>query len=482
MAGLNTIFAAFAAVGLLGAGIAAGALVGPRLASGSDSAAQASTTSFTGVTPLYFEDPAGDASDAIAEAIVGGTVCAIVHEAGAHCPDGGSPLADEAPHFDIVGVSLAEPDEDHVLLTLSIAELTEDLDALAPAPGTHRMAAYSVCIAYDDACTHAAYLFAMRHGDETHLEANFDAYVGECNGWSWCSWPIPVDVVYGAPAVITFTIPKAWATYGASREVHHLEAFTGWGDQLTAFPMWHGGWTLHTPAYHLHDHTPTTGFYGLADVTDALPAEVTLAPARTAPVVAADVPLAYGLGGATHADGSTYDRSELDLVGLDIHDEDGGIAVVVALQEAAAQPTYDFDYAIVLGFEGQRPLELGFRQEHGASMGYAGICIMETCQESRTHEVAAEFIPGAPAFIVIHVPAEVLHDLAVLEPGATSTLASVASMATEGSQYFGDYEGAVYGDVHHAFMADFIGASMPFVLGSGHRAPLEAFAAAEHEH
>lgn len=479
MAGLKVVFAALASVAI--AGSALSGCVSP-LESAALETGSAEAAAFAGIAPLVFEDPAGDASDlawgdvgTYANCLVGGVLegaCAQI------APSVSSPRA--AEHLDIISVAMSEPSADQVVLTLGIARLDEGLDALASPEGTHRMTSYGICLYTEEGCTRAAYLNAMRHGDAAHLESRFEVYAEDCNEWSWCSWTLPVQVAYGAPAEIVFTVPKAWLAYDGDLELHHLDAWTAWNDQATLFPMWHGGATLHTPARHVHTHSLTPGAFGVGDMTVELPAEVTLAPTMRAPTHALDAPLASGHAGATHAHGSQYDRAELDLAGFDIYDEDDGIAIVLALAEAGAHPEYDFDYAVALGFAGQPMMEIGYRQEHGEAMGYAGICIMEECQESRTHEVPAEFVAGAPGFVIIHVPADVLADLVELEAGDEATLVWVSSMVTDGSQYFGDYDGDLYGDIHHAFMADEIVGGAHFVLGSGHRAPLEAFATDGH--
>lgn len=483
MAGLKVLFASVAGIALVSAAVVGGIVVAPRLVetAGTDGGMPEGAR-FEGIAPLVFDDPAGDASDVgwgdvgtlancFAGGVTGGACASIV-------PTVASPRA--AEHVDLVGVAMSEPSADEVLVTLQLARLEEGLDALASPEGMHRMTSYGVCFyTEEDGCTRAAYLNAMRHGDDAHLEARFEAYTEECNEWWWCAWPLPVEIEYGAPAQVHFRIPKEWFAYG-SLEVHHVDAWSAWTDQPTAFPMWHGGATVHTPLRHVHDHTFTPGTFGTADMTPELPAGVTLAPPTAAPATAADAPLAGGRAGMTHASGSQYDRSELDLAALDLYDDaDGGLAVVFALREATAHPEYDFDHSLSLGFEGKPVLEIGYRQERGEPMGYAGLCIMEECQESRTYEVAAEFIPGAPAFVVVHVPAEILAELADVGPGDTTTLLWASSMVTDGSQYFGDYDGPLYGDVHHAFMADEIIGAMPFTLGAGHRATPESFGAAE---
>lgn len=486
MAGLKVIFASIASIGIAAAAAVSAVLVAPQLMEDDVAAAASSMEpAFVGMAPVAFDDPAGDASDlawgdvgTFADCLAGGVVsgaCAKTVPAVA-APRG-------AAHLDIVSVAMSEPGADEVVLTLGIAELDEGLDALASPAGMHRMTTYGVCLYDEDGCTRAAYLKAMRHGDAAHLEASFESYAEECNAWSWCSWTLPVQVTYGSPAQIVFRVPKAWVGFGGDLAVHHLDAWTAWDDQPTVFPMWHGGATLHTPARHLHTHTPTPGSFGVGDMTPELPVDITLAAPAHAPAHALDAPLASGGAGASHAHGSEYDRAELDLAGFDIYDEDGGIAVVIALAEASAHPEYDFDYAAAIGFAGQPVMEVGYRQEAGEPMGYAGVCIMEECQESRTLEIEAELVTGAPAFVVLHLPADVLAELIDVAEGDEVTLVWLSTMVTDGSQYFGDYEGDAYGDVHHAFMADEIVGGAHFVLGSGHRAPLESFGApAEHAH
>ena len=485
MAGNKSILAGIAALGLVAAGALGAAVVAPdMLARAKAQDAPEGAASFRGIAPLAFEDAEGDASDAAWGDLGTYADCAAGGILGGGClglvPAVRSPRA--APHLDILALGLAEPTADEVVVTLSIARLDEGLAALASPPGMHRMTTYGVCFYTENGCTRAASLHAMRHGEDAHLEARFEGYSEACNAWWWCAWPLPVDVQYGAPATITWTIPKAWFAFDGALEVRELDAAVWWSDQPTAFPMWHGGATLHTPVRHVHDHTFTPGAFGVADVTPGFPVGATLAPPTRAPPTPLDAPLASGRGGATHAHGSSYDRPELDLVGFDMHEEsDGTLVLVLALTRADAHPTYDFDYSVALAFAGRPTMEIGYRQEHGEPMGYAGVCIMEECQESRTHEVPAEFVTGAPAFVVVRLPPDVLADLGAFEAGETTTLVWVSSMVTDGSQYFGEYDGAVYGDVHHAFMADEIVGALPFTLGSGHRASPDAFAA-RHAH
>lgn len=479
MQGVKVVFASFAAVGLLAAGVLGGIVVAPRVMPSAQSAVF-TDGAFEGIAALRFDDPAGDATDVgIGDAgtYAGCLVGAFLNE---ECmdplPAPSSPRG--APHFDILAVGLEETADD-VVFTLEIAQLDEGFPQLAMPGALHRMSYYGVCwyATDDDYCSRAAYLDVMSHDGMLHLTTTFDAYVEDCNEWWWCSWTIPTEVRYGAPGAIVFRVPKAYAAIdGEPLRVHHLDGWTGWTDQATAFPMWHGGATLSTPLRHVHDHVTAPGVFGVGDMTPELDAQVDLAPPVSPPALALDMPLSSGHAGATHAHGSEYEKPELDLAGFDLYEENGELVVVFALAQAVAHPTYDFDYSVALGIQAAEVLEIGYRQEMGEAVGYAGECIMEECQDGHRFEVPAEFVPGAPAFVLVRVPADVLAELTDARPGDQTTLFWASSMYTEGSRYFGEYDEPVYGDVHNAFMVDSLTGGAPYVFGSGHRGAAEHYA------
>lgn len=481
MLGARTAFAGAAALVVVGAALWGG--VAMQGLAPDDVTLAAAQAAFVGASPATLEDPAGDASDTAVGDPATLAACAAAGLLG-HCAPrpAASPALPASPaHLDIVSVGLEEETPDEVVLTLGIARLDEGFPDLAAPSGLHRMAYYGVCwdAGTGDACVQRAYLAVMRHADAAHLDPVLEAHVPGCNDWSWCSWTIEAEVRYGSPGVIAFHVPKAWAQFPTGTlDLHAIRGYTGWSDQPTAFPMWHGGFTVHTPARFVHHHAGVPGTVGIGDVTADLPLDVALQPPPAPPAHPWDAPLFSGRGGATHAEGSAYDDPALDLVGFDLHEEDDGALVATfALQEAAAPPTYDFDDSVAIGLRGGKVLEMGWRQEGGEATGYAGQCIMEECQDAPKFEVPVEFIPGAPAFVVVRVPREAFEAMGGPFAGEETTLVWVTTMNTDGSRYVGHYGEAGYGDVHQAFMADSIFGGIPYVFGSGHRAPLEAFAA-----
>lgn len=409
--------------------------------------------------PARWDDPAGDAADhGVGDP--SGTL---------GLPDGVPALGPKAPHFDIVGVSYDGEDREHLRFTLEIAELSEGFAELAAPDGVHRMATYEVCWAPSegDGCTRSATLTAMRHGEQAHTEARLDLWSQTCNEWRWCNWGVDHEVTFGAPAAITFTVPKAYATYdGAPPTIHHVEAWTTAWTESNAFPMWHPGVTVHTPAYHFHTHGGSVGAPTIADRAGPGLLEAAYVPHDAMPAVAPDAPLLVGHPGAPHGDGGPYDHPEMDLLAFDAYEDAGDLVARFVVAAYRDDPAYDFDYSVAIGV-GDEVWEVGYRHEGGEYYGYTGRCVMETCPDPEIYDAHVEVLPGAPASILVRTPLALLDEP---EAGTATNLFWAMTMVSDVNYYWGEHDSEFYGDYHSVFMVDALFGGQPYVFGSGHRA------------
>ncbi|HLE95905.1 MAG TPA: hypothetical protein VI997_00915 [Candidatus Thermoplasmatota archaeon] len=457
---------------VVAATLVAAAILLPTLAPPQAPVAAASAPPVSYAAPAVFEDPAGDATDTgagwatrVAGCVAGYFVLGKCLDAPTAVPEVGTP----GPWFDIVGLAFEGETAEELTFSMSVAELNDWSDAMGP-DGVHRMAWYVVCWAPDEesGCSRSASVTAMVHDGHPMLEGYTESYSDECNEWSWCSFTIPVDVQLGAPAKLTFRVPKAYAAAdGAPLGAHHMAAYTGWYEETEAFPMWHAGVTMHTPARHIHDHTGGVGVFSITDMTDGQPLELEFVEPASARVAAADAPLLASPPGMTHAGGSSYDSAAFDLVAFDMHEEGSDLVVEFVVAQLQGEPERDFDYAVAIGVARGNVWEIGYRHEGGETYGYAGRCIMEECQDGAVTYVEGRILPGSPGIVEVHVPLELLGNPG---PGTQTDLLWAATMASDRDTYWGEYGGPVYGDVHSVFMVDSMIGGAPYVFGSGHRA------------
>lgn len=476
------------AVGMVTGGLGVGAIVrGPDGGVEEASALAAGEAApFVAVAPVAFEDPAGDATDLGSGDTSTRVGCFIGYMLSNHCqpvpptPGIGTP----GPHYDITGVAVTAETAEEIQFTLTVASISEGFAELATPDALHRMSFYDICWMSDDDdyCSRNMYLDVMVHDGEPMLHAAFDTYVQDCNEWWWCTWTIPVDIVYGTPATITFHVPKAYPSIdGRPLNVDRLEASTAYSEDASVFPMWHPGLTVHTPIHHTHTHSGVPGVFQLADQTAEYDVDVTFSPPPSTDLWTAPGPV-LPAAASTHATGTSYDRKELDVTGVDLYEDGTDLVVLIAVADLTEVPTYGFDIEGALGIRAAEVWEFGVRGEGGELSTYLGECVMAECQDGVMIEVPLEVTTGAPGFFALRLPLTTLKEPAGPEPGLAVTMVSVSSMYTEGSQYWGSFDEPLWGDVHHAFMVDSVYGGTSYIFGSGHRAPLESFAVEAHEH
>lgn len=422
--------------------------------------------------PVSGKDPSGDATDNGAGDVVTKAGCAAGDAAGTGCLEtptspaaGGNP----APHFDIVEQSFVGETARDVLVALGVAQLSPGFPELKDPDGFYRMVYYKLCWSTSEsaACDRIVRLDVIGHGDQVHLEPKLEIRSTECNEWRWCAWGIHVDVAFGSPARLTFTVPKAYlGVDGAALVLHRLQAETGWTSEPDALPAWHPGVTLHTSAYHLHAHGGLVTGVHIADTTPWLRVGRPLRPAPEPATAPRSLPILLGTIGANHGDESSYDRPAMDLLGFDLYEDRGDLVSVFGVRELAQQPEYDFDYSVAVGVN-QKVWEIGWRHEGGRAYGYAGRCIMEMCQDGKVITPPVEVSYGSPGRIEIRTPLNFLESPAL---GTQTNLLWAMTMYSDANKYQGSYSEETYGEAHSVFMVDSLVGGSPYAFGSGHRA------------
>jgi len=399
---LNHLFLAGLVVGIAGGVVVAGIGI-PAVLREEPVAASAvadPVTPFVAVAPVAFEDPVGDATDLGTGDASTRAGCFVGYLLSNHCeklpttPGIGTPGA----HYDITGVAVTAETPDAIDFTLTVASLSEGFPELETPDALHRMSFYGICWMSDDDdyCSRNMYLDVMVHDGHPMLHAAFDTYVQDCNEWWWCTWTIPVDVVYGTPATITFHVPKAYPSIdGRALNVDRLEASTGYSEDAAVFPMWHPGFTVHVPVHHTHTHSGVPGVFQLADQTEEYAVDITFSPAPTTTLPTTDGPVLVGVP-STHASGTAYDRPELDITAVDLYEDGTDLVVVIAIADLPAVPTYGFDIEGALGIRAAEVWEFGVRGEAGELTTYLGECVMAECQDGVMMEVPIEVTTGSP--------------------------------------------------------------------------------------
>lgn len=422
---------------------------------------------------LSFSDPLGDATDTGAGDAATMVGCAAGYAVMGECVTTPIPVAagTPGPHYDITAVRLLGETARTVILQLQVAKLSEGFPELKDPDLFYRMNYYTICWAADENsdCDRSVQLDVMVHAGHPHVEAKFEIRNRDCTEVSWCSWGIPVEFKFGAPALMTFTVPKAYLTFdGAPAGIHHLQGQSGWISEPTFFPAWHPGATVHTPVYHVHDHGGAVAGIEIADVTERFMTMLRLAPWTKLPDYAPNEPLLLGGSGSNHGAGSQYDYPEMDILWYDMYEENGEFVTVFKLREFKQIPSYEFDYSVEVGIQG-KAWEIGYRHEGDRFYGYAGRCIMEPCQGAKPIYPKVDLTFGAPGAITIRTPLKVIENPPA---GTVTSLTWAMTMYTDQSKYFGDYNGDYFGDVHSVFMLDSLVGGNPYVFGSTHKAPL----------
>lgn len=428
--------------------------------------------------PYAFDDPKGDANDWGTGDV--GTALGLPLPA----------VGTDGPHFDITSVGVVGETADDLVLQMEVAALSEGFAEIQSPDGTFRLVSYELCWAPDagTGCVLRAGLEVMAHGDAgAHHEARFETRGLECNEWPWCAWGVPVDVAFGAPATITFHVPKAYiGALDVPLTVDRIEGSVFVFTESSDVPHWHPGVTVHVPeVYHYHTHGGSPGVPQIADATETFAVGAELVPPPQGPDVPDDMPLLLGGEGLTHGHGGRFDHDEMDLLWFDLHEDDtdgdgqaGGpgddLVAVFAVKSWHGLPDYDFDYSVAVGIGGE-VWEVGYRHEGGEAYPYAGRCVMEPCDDPVNLEPTIDIVEGSPGFLSVRWPADEVNEDGRTD-GAFTNLFWAMTMVSDVNHYFGDHTDpdGLYGDVHSVYMVDSLVGGEPYVFGSDHRATLQA--------
>lgn len=451
-------------------------------AAGEGAAGSAADALLDTFAPVRIDDPAGDATDwgtGDADTWLG---------LPADAPAVGTP----GPHFDILSVAVAGETADALVLEMEVASLEEGFPHVASPDGTFRLASYDVCWAptADDGCDLHATLQVMAHDGTVHHEAFLDTRSLACNEWPWCAWGLPAEVEFGAPATITFRVPKAYiAALDVPLAVDRVRGTVTTFTESSDVPHWHPGVTVHAPAYHFHTHGGSPGVLSVNDATEQAAVSVDLVRSEAVPAHPDDVPLLMGGEGLTHGHDGRFDHPEMDILWFDLFEDDtdgdgsvDDLVAVFALRSWHGLPDYDFDYSVAIGIGGE-VWEVGYRHEGGEAYGYAGRCVMEPCDDPVMFEPEVELVAGEPAFLLVRWPADAVSEEGRAD-GAVTNLFWAMTMVSDVNHYFGDHTDpdGLWGDVHSVYMVDSLVGGQPYVFGSDHRASLQAHGGHGHAH
>ena len=463
-------------------GVAAGVAF---LAPGAEPVAVGSVPAASGpaFVPALLEDMAGDAVDegfthfAYGGCRLGG--CMNVPDlayAGRHAPD-----------FDILSAGLTGETEDALIVTMTVARVSEDFDHLRSGP-ENRVAEYAVCWtpAEDAGERCAAHFVALDDGTPRHA-AMLSIASEACNDWEECTYDLPSVVTPGEPGTIQITVPKRLATAdGSPLGIAELRAETGWHSANSFVPLWHGAWSVRDGQEHTHDHVGLVEPANVADRLEAGPVEVALAPVASTGSGWEDGPgsamgpvrVLTAQPGLLWGDGGPRDLPWMDLVGLSL-EERGDETLLVRLEVAGVEalPKDGFHHIGFLGVKGGVLHEVGLiHDSDGKTFGYAGQCISFGCHEAHAEPVPFKVEPGSPGAFVLEIPRAILFDVT---KGRELSAVWGATSYAEASLYVGDFGDPLSGGVHSASVADGWFGGAPYVFTRG---PSEAEDGHGHEH
>jgi len=430
---------------------------------------------FTPAAPFLVEDAAGDAEDLGATTLGYGGQCLVACEP--MVPRAASP---DAGGFDILGVGLAEDRADSFVITMKLADLRQGFPNLKDTAANRQVGEYFACWrpSPDNAERCVLAEVAPHHG-MVNVEGVF--LIGgadKCNELGWCSWGVPVEVQYGAPGQLRFTVPKDYAAFDeAPLAISEMQATTGWWSTNKAIPLWHFAVTAHVNGEHQHQHMVLLEPADIADVLAPSGSPVTLAPATAAYPVYDDLPLLVSSPGAISGSGSIRDYPELDFLAFDFRQE--GEDVIASFQFAGfdKMPSWDLQIAAQFMVKGGKMFdEVGIMQSNGDAFGYAGRCISNGCHDGYLNRVPLNIIPGAPGIVEVRVPRTTWPDV---HDGDVTDWLGVYTMFGEANPDFLTPGDPIYGNFHSGSLVDGSSGGYPYVFGSDHAG---VFAAPEHMH
>jgi len=427
---------------------------------------------FIPAAPFAVDDAAGDARDLGLTTLGYGGQCIVLCEPWA--PGAAGP---EAGGFDVLGVALAEDRPDSFVLAMRLADLKTGFPSLYDTP-THRwVGEYFACWQPEGFGQRCAAASVTRHHDGALIQSGFIIEGAEaCNEFGWCAWSVPMEVVYGAPGELRFTLPKEYAAFdGAPLTLEGLNARAGWWSTNKAAPLWHGAFTVHANDQHEHDHMVLLEPAQVADELEPARRTFPLGPATAPYTFPADQPLLVGGPGSISGAGSIRDYPELDVLALDYRQEGTDLVATFQFASFERMPSWDLQIAAQFMVKGG-PMwdEIGIMQSNGDAYGYAGRCISNGCHDGYLKRVPLQ-IKG-DGLVEVRVPRETWPHI---QDGDVTTFNSVYTMYGEANPDVGESGAPVYGNVHSGSLVDGLSGGMPYVFGSDH---VGVFHSPAHDH
>lgn len=424
-----------------------------------------------GSEPIRFSDPEGDATDSGAGDPATQAGCAPSSSTGSCAeppadPPAHPPAGPKAPPFDVVEAGVEGETADALVLSLSLARLEVGFSGLAAPDGVDRTAQYALCWAPlpGSPCDHRVVLDVDVRGAQTHATAAFEVRSAACNEWALCAWGVPVDVRFGAPASITWSVPKALlGAAGAPLAIHHLQATTGWLQEPENLAAWHPTFTLNAPLRHLGARSAVLAVAGICDITERFRVDVVLQPAAAFGYPAIGGPLLVGTAQAESGSGPRA-ADELDLLAFDLVEDGPDLVATFTVAHLTGAPAFDFDYHVALGI-GAQVWEIGWRQsgDHGPH-GYAGRCIRTACEDGRVMTPHVELLAGTPGHVLVRAPSAFFG---APPAGTVTNLLWATTTYLEHNLVVGSYADPLYAGASSEYEVDTLRRGLaPFVFGS----------------
>lgn len=416
--------------------------------------------------------------------------------AGLEDPEGDAvealPPGEAAPYFDLLAARYEGETPDALVFSLQLASIEEGFADVVAGHPMHRKATYEVCWRpSEDATRRCVTLEAAANGGRVEAAGALTLHSKDCNEWAVCAWPVLVNIEFGAPATITWTVPKSYATWdGAPPEIGTLAAQAWWWSFNPANPSWHTAYSLESGAGPQHQHYTGGEMIATADEAPQAPVAAEFAPAAmataTTPAIPT-VPLMTLPEGNLHGGGSLYDRPELDLLQVDVAEDAGELVTRFTVASLPALPEFDLLFILELGVAGKEVWEIGFitEKENGA-YGYAGHCISYDCagdfgDEAGDHDMHSHFAEvvahsietGTPGVVEVRTP---LALFPTIEAGDVTNFALAVSMYDDASVWVNQYGDDPRFDWHKMSFVDYRWGGAPHVFTEGNAPGAEGHA------
>lgn len=396
-------------------------------------------------------------------------------------PDTPSETATPAPWMDIAAIRVADTTGENVVIAFDIAEIEENFPRLGDHPGGNRYVSYMACFGSGEEAAIRCAEFEVREiGGQPVIAGTFFLLNENCGGfYKVCMFNVDASVQYGAPALLSVSIPKTYLAYDeAPAIITSLGGRVFWSASTDAAPHWHYAYSMATNGDYVHDHEGPGGPGNLVDSVAWTEFDLPFVPA-TGPWPSSPSALLEGTPGNHYVTGGPYDRADLDLLKSELWVENDEVVLQYTMREMHEFPAFAAHWDSLVAFSGASMIEMGVRKDTNALEPYAymGRCIGFHCGDVKELRGAVDFEHGAPATMTVRFPAS---EFGLDVKGTTVNFFVSVTMLAEYSLMVGEHDESTAVDIHAMSLVDTLSASAPYTIGGGAPLPLVSHEAHEH--